>query len=310
MAKAIRIGTRSSLLALWQADTVQRLLTAAYPEQVFEQVHINTKGDRETGPPLASFGGVGVFVKEIETALAEDEIDIAVHSLKDVPSTQLGGLVIGAYLEREDPRDALVARTAASLNDLPIGARVATSSVRRRAQLIYARPDLTIKPIRGNVPTRLRKLEDEGLDATILAKAGLVRLGMAEHITEVLNADVMLPAPGQGAVAVELRSADTEILAMVQEALNHPPTAARVCAERSAMRTIGGGCHVPLGALAEIEGNTIRLDAMVASSDGRQVIRTTDRAPVADAEELGIRVANDLIGRGARELIASLDEGN
>jgi hydroxymethylbilane synthase len=310
MAKAIRIGTRSSLLALWQADTVQRLLTAAFPEQVFEQVHISTKGDRETGPPLASFGGVGVFVKEIETALAEDEIDIAVHSLKDVPSTQPDGLVIGAYLEREDPRDALVARTATSLNDLPIGARVATSSVRRRAQLIYARPDLTIEPIRGNVPTRLRKLEEEGLDATILAKAGLVRLGMAEHITEVLNADVMLPAPGQGAVAVELRSSDTEILAMVQKALNHPPTAARVCAERSAMRTIGGGCHVPLGALAEFDGDTIKLDAMVASSDGGQVIRTTDSAPIADAEELGIRVANDLIERGARELIASLDEGN
>ena len=222
--RLIRIGTRASQLARWQADHVQSLLAAAYPEAGLEQVLISTIGDRETGVPLASFGGVGVFTKEIEAALLDGRIDVAVHSLKDLPTAQPDGLALGAILEREDPRDAFVARGVKRLDDLPTGARVATSSVRRRAQLLHRRPDLEIVSIRGNVPTRLRKLDGEELDAVILATAGLKRLGLDGAITEKLSPETMLPAPGQGAVAVELRAdGDDELARMVADALHPPP---------------------------------------------------------------------------------------
>lgn len=305
MATTIRIGTRGSALARWQADTVQRLLADAYPDYVYEQVIISTTGDRETNPSLASFGGVGVFAREIESALLDDRIDIAVHSLKDLPSRQPDGLVVGAVLERADPRDALCSRNISSFSEIPKCGTVATSSVRRRAQLLSYRPDLNIVPIRGNVPTRLRKLSEENLDGVILATAGLVRLGLSDEITEILEPDVILPAPGQGAVAVELREADSDIGDMLRAAVHHEETAIRVHAERAVMRTFGGGCHIPLGALASIHGDTIRIDAMVAASDGSQILRESAIGAITDSEQLGVSLGKRLLERGGLSLVGS-----
>lgn len=302
--RLIRIGTRASQLARWQADHVQSLLAAAYPEAGLEQVLISTIGDRETRVPLASFGGVGVFTKEIEAALLDGRIDVAVHSLKDLPTVQPDGLSLGAILEREDPRDAFVARGVKRLDDLPTGARVATSSVRRRAQLLHRRPDLEIVSIRGNVPTRLRKLEEEELDAVILATAGLKRLGLDGAITEKLSPETMLPAPGQGAVAVELRAdGDDELALVVADALHHAPTAAQVIAERAVMHEFGGGCHTPIGAFAEVNGGDLRLEAVVASPDGRRLERRAGSGIVDSAEDLGVTVARALIDAGGREFV-------
>ena len=305
MARTIRIGTRGSALARWQADTVQRLLTDAYPEFAFEQVIISTTGDRETAPSLSSFGGVGVFAREIESALLDDRIDIAVHSLKDLPSRQPEGLAIGAVLEREDPRDAFCSQTISSFREIPKCGTVATSSVRRRAQILHLRPDLNIVSIRGNVPTRLQKLANEELDGVILATAGLVRLGLDDAITEVLEPEIMLPAPGQGAVAVELREADSDIGDMLRASVHHDETAHRVKAERAVMRTFGGGCHIPLGALATIEGESIRVDAMVAAPDGSKILRESAVGPVNQAEQLGVTLGEKLIEQGGRTLVGA-----
>ena len=305
MARTIRIGTRGSALARWQADTVQRLLTDAYPEFAFEQVIISTTGDRETAPSLSSFGGVGVFAREIESALLDDRIDIAVHSLKDLPSRQPEGLAIGAVLEREDPRDAFCSRTISSFREIPKCGTVATSSVRRRAQILHLRPDLNIVSIRGNVPTRLQKLVDEKLDGVILATAGLVRLGLSDAITEILESEIMLPAPGQGAVVVELRVADDRIAAMLHASVHHEETAIRVNAERAVMRTFGGGCHVPLGALAMIEGDVIRVDAMVAAPDGSRILRESAVGSVNEAEQLGASLGRKLVEQGGLTLVGS-----
>lgn len=300
--RTIRIGTRASDLARWQADFVQRQLETRFPDAKFEQVLIITTGDRVREAPLPTFGGTGVFTKEIENALLSDEIDLAVHSLKDLPTSFADGLMIGAILEREDPRDALLSRSGQPLAELSEGATVATSSLRRQAQLLHARPDLEIVPVRGNVPTRVRKLDDGQFDALVLARAGLVRLGMADRITETLSTATMLPAPGQGAMAVEVRSEDGSIREMVR-ALHHDDTARCASAERAMLRALHGGCHVPVGALATMNDSLLTLEAVVASPDGKRYIRRRSAGSTGHPELLGVRLAEDLLRDGAREIM-------
>jgi len=305
--RVIRIGTRGSRLARWQADAVHRLLAKSHPGRRFELVLVSTAGDRDTGRPLSSFGGVGVFVKEIENALLGGRIDLAVHSLKDLPSAQPDGLRIGAVLPREDPRDAFVARAVRALEGLPQGARVGTSSVRRRAQLLHLRPDVQVVPIRGNVPTRVRKLEEEKLDGVILARAGLVRLGMGDAITEALSPTIMLPAPGQGAIAVEIRAEDGEVAEMLRP-LHDERTARCVAAERAVMRGVGGGCHAPVGALATVEDARLALEAVVASPDGRMLVRRSASGAADEADSLGLALARELLEHGGEDILHALGQ--
>jgi hydroxymethylbilane synthase len=310
--RPIRIGTRGSRLALWQADTVIRLLRDRFPSREFQQVIISTMGDRNVTPPLSSFGGVGVFTKEIEAALIEDRIDLAVHSLKDLPTIHPDGLRVCAVMRREDPRDAFVGKAARSLRELPEGARIGTSSVRRRAQLLFRRPDLHVTSIRGNVPTRLRKLNDpeENLDGIILAVAGLLRLGYTDLNEERLPYDVMVPAPGQGAVAVESRSSDKESIGMARLAAHDEQTYRCVSAERALLRRFGGGCHVPLGALAEIDGDELTLRAVVAAPDGSTMLSRMRSCPADLGVELGEQLAEELIEEGGHALLSDGLEAN
>lgn len=305
--RMIRIGTRASALARWQASFVQAQLEARFPEYRFQQVLISTTGDRVREAPLPAFGGTGVFTKEIENALCAEEIDVAVHSLKDLPTTLSGGLVVGAILERENPRDAFLSGSARSFSELPNGAKVATSSLRRQAQLLHARPDLQIVAVRGNVPTRLRKLEENQFDGMILACAGLVRLGMADQITETLPTEIMLPAPGQGAIAVEIPGNEPAIADLVR-AIHHEATARCVTAERAVLRTLMGGCHVPVASLGTIRDGVLALDALVASPDGKRYIRRSMQGPEEAAESLGVGLAKGLIEAGAQTIIESMDD--
>jgi len=295
---ALRIGTRGSALALWQAEHVKALLLAR--GLVAQLEVITTTGDRLLDRRLEAVGGKGAFLKEIEEALLARSVDLAVHSLKDVPTVLPEGLRLCAYLERADPRDGLVARAAGSLADLPAGARVGTTSLRRRAQLGAARPDLVLADLRGNVDTRLRKLRDGEFDAIVLAMAGVTRLGRAAEVTQALPAEEFLPAPGQGAIALECRVDDEAVLAALT-LLNHRPTELAVTAERAFLAALGGGCNVPLGAFARwLDGRWV-LSAMVAREDGSEALRAEDHG--ADAVELGQRVAAQLLSRGAGALL-------
>ncbi len=303
--RTIRIGTRASDLARWQANHVRSSLEAHFPNHRFEQVLISTTGDRLREAPLPTFGAVGVFTKEIESALLGDEIDLAVHSLKDLPTTRTEGLEIGAVLEREDPRDAFLSRSVRSFSELPRGARVATSSLRRQAQLLHGRPDLEIVAVRGNVPTRVRKLDEGQFDGIILACAGLVRIGLSARITETFGTDFMLPAPGQGAIAVETRKGDPFIGEIVR-AIHDEATARCVSSERAVLRTLRGGCHVPVGALGTISEGSLTLDALVASPDGRRYVRRSITGSAEQPESLGVRLGEELIEAGARTIIEDL----
>ncbi len=294
----IRIGTRGSALALWQAQRVRDSLAAQ--GQAATLVPIVTTGDRVLDRRLEPVGGKGAFLKEIEEALLAREIDLAVHSLKDVPTLLPQGLQLCAFLEREDPRDALLARDGLRLAELPAGARVGTSSLRRQAQLRAARPDLSPVDLRGNVDTRIRRLREGRVDAILLALAGLRRLGRAGEVTEILAVDGWLPAPGQGVIALERRSDDDHVQAALA-GLNHPPTARVVAAERAFLRALGGGCNVPLGAHAQDEGPSLRLRAFVARVDGGRVLREAQSGEAP--EPLGEAVAAALIAAGARELL-------
>lgn len=295
----IRIGTRGSALARWQAERVKSLLAELGHEAVLEI--ITTTGDRIQDRSLDSVGGKGLFLKEIEEALLAGHVDLAVHSLKDVPVEQPAGLRLVAMLERADPRDALLSRDGLGLDALPEGARLGTTSLRRRAQALSRRPDLAIRDLRGNVDTRIRKLREGKFDAIILAMAGLVRLGRDGEVTEPIAPEVLLPAPGQGAIALESREGDERIAAAVS-ALNHEATATAVAAERALLGALGGGCNVPLAAYAQPrDGGGLRLRALVAARDGSQRVEgeLTGDAP----EDLGRRLADDLLGRGAGPLL-------
>src|SRR4051812_15000219 len=267
MTDPLRIGTRGSPLALWQADHVADRLRPLVAPRAVELIHVQTEGDRDQSASLAHIGGRGVFTKEIERALLDGRVDVAVHSLKDLPTQPVDGLALAAVPPRGPSGDVLVATGVKRFDDLPPNARVATGSLRRRAQLLHRRPDLRLADIRGNVETRLRKLRDEGYDALVLAEAGLERLGLAGVVTEVLDPAWMLPAVGQGALGLECRSDDAETLRLLA-ALDDPATRAAVEAERALLFHLGGGCQVPLGALGKVLGETLALRAAVLAADG------------------------------------------
>jgi len=300
--RTIKIGTRGSKLALWQANWVKTALKTKQPHQTVELVPIKTKGDKILDVPLAKVGGKGLFVKEIETALIEGQIDLAVHSMKDMPSEIPAGLCIGAIPKRETPNDVLISKNNHRLSELRYGAIIGTSSLRRSAQLKHTRPDVVILPLRGNLDTRIKKLETENMDAIILAAAGVKRLDFENRITEYLDEKVMLPAVGQGALCIEIRENDPEIGPMVA-ALNHPETRTVVSGERAFLNRMEGGCQVPIAAHGKIESNTFTLFALVASIDGATIIKDTLSGPAELSESIGINLADHLLSKGANTLL-------
>jgi hydroxymethylbilane synthase len=306
----IVIATRESALALWQAHFVRDALRAAHPQLEVELLGITSRGDRILDVPLAKVGGKGLFVKELETALLDGSAHIAVHSMKDVPMEFPEGLRLGPICEREDPRDAFVSNRFSSVGDLPPGSVVGTSSLRRECQLRELRPDLQVRFLRGNVNTRLRKLDEGEYDAIILATAGLLRLGLAERIRSHLEPEQSLPAGGQGAVGIELRSDATAVAALL-EPLHHPPSALCVRAERAVNHTLRGGCEVPIAAFAELcdAGETLWLRALVGRPDGAEVLRAEGRGPAAAPEQLGRAVARSLLAQGAEAILATVYGG-
>jgi hydroxymethylbilane synthase len=304
---SIVIATRESALAMWQAKHVQRRLRSLYPALETRLLGITTQGDRILDTSLSKIGGKGLFVKELEAALEAGEADIAVHSMKDVPMNLPPGFAIAAITEREDPRDAFVSNRHRDLESLPPGSRVGTSSLRRESQVRARLPHLRVEPLRGNVQTRLRKL-DEGLyDAVILAAAGLKRLGLAARITCLLTPEQSLPAVGQGALGIECRSQRTDLLEAFAPFNDHE-TRCCVEAERALSRALAGSCQVPLGGYADVSAGRIRLRGFVASPDGRQFVADELQADIASSPlDLGAALANRLIARGAREILAALE---
>jgi hydroxymethylbilane synthase len=303
----LRLGTRGSKLARWQADWVANELRQR--GHTVEIVEIATRGDWEQGSAVASLGATGVFTKEIQRALLAGDIDLAVHSLKDLPTEPTAGLRVAAVPARASAADVLVARDGNTLQDLPSASRVGTGSMRRRAQLLHLRPDLQITEIRGNVDTRLRKLDDGEFDVIILAEAGLNRLGLAHRITQVLPFDIMLPAPGQGALAIECRDNDEQTMFRISP-LNDIPTHAAVVAERIVLAQLRAGCSAPVGAYARLndDGN-FHLSAAALSVDGKRRLEAHADAELSGAASLGQRIANSLLAQGAAELIASAKNG-
>ncbi|WP_448916841.1 hydroxymethylbilane synthase [Haemophilus sputorum] len=305
MKEILRIATRQSPLALWQANFVKAELEKYHPNLTVELVTMVTKGDVILDTPLAKIGGKGLFVKELELALLEERADIAVHSMKDVPMSFPEGLGLAVICEREDPRDAFVSNRYASLAELPEGAIVGTSSLRRQCQLMAVYPHLTVKSLRGNVGTRLSKLDNGEYDAIILASAGLIRLGMPERIKSFISVEDSLPAAGQGAVGIETRVNDTRVLNYLAK-LNHNPTACCVMAERAMNTRLQGGCQVPIGGFATLNGEELELNALVGSLDGSTIICASGKAHQRDAEQLGIRIAEQLLAQGADKILAEV----
>ena len=301
------IGSRGSELALWQAEFIKDRLQTAFPNNQFEIKIIRTTGDELLDRPLSKIGDKGLFTKQIEAELINGWIDLAVHSLKDLQTEQPAGLMMGAVCEREIPNDVLISKTGGSIDELPTGSTVATGSLRRRSQLLHYRPDIKIAEIRGNVVTRFKKLNESNVDAMILAYAGVSRLGLDKHISQIIPFDVMLPAAGQGAVAVEIREGDERTAEIVKQ-LDHIPTRICVTAERAFLKTLEGGCQVPIGAHATLDGEVVSLEGMVGSLDGTVIFRDCVSGNAEGAEPLGIELANTMIKLGARELLDATRE--
>jgi hydroxymethylbilane synthase len=305
--KTITIATRKSALAMWQAYYVQDKLRALFPELEVKLLPMSTQGDRILDTPLAKIGGKGLFIKELEIAMQNGEADIAVHSMKDVPVAFPDGFGLHAICERENPFDAFVSNQFNHIDDLPEGAVVGTSSLRRQCQLKRYRPDLVIKDLRGNVNTRLSKLDNGDYDAIILAAAGLIRLDMQNRIKHELPPEISLPAVGQGAVGIECRNNDETLITIIK-ALQDEQTATRVTAERAMNARLEGGCQVPIGSFATIQGDTLVLDGLVGSIDGTTLLKAQASGPLCDAEKLGINVAESLLEQGAKAILDSLSE--
>lgn len=306
MRPPLRIGTRRSPLAVWQAEHVKELLQNLHPGLSCTLVQIVTQGDTILDKPLAQIGGKGLFVKEIEAALLRGDIDLAVHSMKDLPAGLPQGLRLAAIPPREDPRDALLCREPGlTLHDLPARATIGTSSLRRAAQLRFHRPDLVVEPSRGNVETRIRRLQEGRFDAIVLACAGLARLGLSARIDQFLDTDVCLPAVGQGVLAIEIRQDDSD-LARLLEPLNDPATASSVAAERTFLSELQGSCQVPLAALATLSGPTLTLTGLLANLDGSLCIRRTAQGPAGEARDLGSRLALEIRAAGGEEILAEI----
>lgn len=308
MKSPLRIATRKSQLALWQAAHVATLLRQAHSGLEVELVPIVTQGDRIQDRSLAAIGGKGLFIKELEVALEEQRADIAVHSMKDLPGDLPEGLVIAAVLERADPLDALVAAKAKRLEDLPHGARVGTSSLRRQAQLLAARPDLRIEPLRGNVDSRLRRFDAGESDALVLACAGLIRLGLESRITARLDAGICLPAVAQGVIGIECRSSDQRALQLLS-ALEHTATRIVMDAERAFAHRLGGSCQSPIAAHARLEGDTLMLDGLVAEPDGSRLLRDGQSGRASHPAVLGALLAERMLAAGAGPLLERLRSG-
>jgi hydroxymethylbilane synthase len=299
------VGTRGSALAQTQTALVEAALRRVAPNVVIEVRVIRTQGDARLDRPVTQIGGKGVFVREIENALLARVIDLAVHSLKDLPVEQPPGLVVAAIPPREDPRDVLVSRDGRRLSELPAGARVGTGSQRRAVQLRTMRPDLEVHDLRGNVDTRLRKLDAGQYDAIVLAAAGLSRLGRLDRVVEFFDPEVMTPAPGQGALAVECRAADETTQSLLLP-VHDPQTWAAVTAERAFLSGLGGGCSAPIAAYAEARSATLRLQGLVASLDGRQVVRVSGDGSVEQPEQLGYRLAEEALAQGASTILEGI----
>ena len=301
----IRIGTRASLLALWQANWIKETLEEQNRGIKVELVKIKTTGDKILDVPLAKVGGKGLFVKEIEDALLSNKVDLAVHSMKDVPTDLPEGLYIASITEREDPRDALLSRGGCKMMELPRNARIGTSSLRRQTQILNVRPDFEINQLRGNLDTRIKKLETKELDAVILAAAGIRRMGWADKISEYIATDVCLPAIGQGAVGIETRVDDEAINSLVLR-LNHETTSLAVRAERAFLKRLEGGCQVPIAAFGEINGKKIKLRGLVGRIDGSEIIKYSLEGSVEKVEEIGEELAEKLLSMGAGEILSEV----
>jgi hydroxymethylbilane synthase len=307
MSEKFVIGSRGSDLALWQANYVKTSLEKHFPDDHFEIKIIHTTGDQVIDTALSKIGDKGLFTKQIEAELLDESIDIAVHSLKDLQTAQPDGLMIGAVCERETPNDVLVSRAGWTIEELPEAGRVATGSLRRRSQLLHYRSDLRVEEIRGNIPTRLRKFQESDLDGMILAFAGLHRLGLGQYVMQLIPFEIMLPAVGQGAVAVEIRESDGRTRKAVEK-LDHGPTRTCITAERAFLRCLEGGCQVPIGAFASLDGESVMLEGMVGSLDGTVVFRERISGRAERAEELGTKLADSLIKLGAREVLDNTRE--
>ncbi len=305
MKKTIKIGTRGSKLALWQANWVKSALTGSQEHISAELVTIKTKGDKILDVPLAKVGGKGLFVKEIEEALLDGRIDLAVHSMKDMPAIIPEGLCIGAIPEREDVRDVLISKKGIVFDNLPDKARIGTSSLRRAAQLKCARQDIVILPLRGNLDTRLKKLENEDMDAVILAAAGVKRLNYENRVTEYLDDSIMLPAVGQGALCIETRENDPEISPLIA-LLDHLQTRTAVIGERAFLNRLEGGCQVPIAAHGIIEQNIFTLCGLVADVEGKVMIRETLSGPESSSEKIGTELAERILSMGGKEILNEL----
>jgi hydroxymethylbilane synthase len=302
MSERFVIGSRGSELALWQANYVKSSVETLFPESQFEIKIIHTTGDEVLDTALSKIGDKGLFTRQIESELQSGAIHMAVHSLKDLQTAQPEGLVIGAVCERETSNDVFISKTGGTIDDLPEGALVATGSLRRRSQLLHHRPDLKIEEIRGNVPTRLRKFDESDLDGMVLAFAGVHRLGLGERVSQVIPFEIMLPAVGQGAVAVEVRADDARTAGVVSK-LDHRSTRICITAERAFLHRLEGGCQVPIGALASLERDRVTLEGMVGSLDGAVVFRERISGNSEEADALGTKLADSLIEMGARELL-------
>lgn len=305
MKKKIVIATRESQLALWQANKVKNQLEDLYPDITIELLGMTTKGDQILDSPLSKIGGKGLFVKELETALLDKRADIAVHSMKDVPMHFPEGLGLAVICEREDPTDAFVSNTYNSIQSLPAGSIIGTSSLRRSCQLRMQRPDLIVKDLRGNVNTRLRKLDAGEYDAIILATSGLLRLDMENRIRQRIPAETSLPAGGQGALGIECRSDDNDILDLLAP-LRHEETTIRVTAERAVNERLNGGCQAPIACYATLDADTLRIRGLVGSPDGSQMLQAEIHGPKGEAKSLGVQLAEDLLSRGADAILAAL----
>lgn len=305
MQNVIKIGTRASLLAMAQSTNIKNLIESRYPKVFVELVKIVTKGDKILDVPLAKVGGKGLFVKEIEDAILRHDVDIAVHSMKDVPAELPDGLHLGIITKREDPRDAFISNEYQTLRDLPQGARIGTSSLRRKSQIAKIRGDLVISDLRGNLDTRLRKLDEKQYDAIILAAAGLNRLKLSSRVASFLNPTEMLPAVGQGAVGIELRQADADLFESLSF-LADETTAVAVRAERAFLHRLEGGCQVPIGAFAQLKDKELTITGLIASVDGAKMLKQTLNGAVVDAEKLGVQLAEELLANGGGEILAEV----
>lgn len=309
MKKEIVVGTRESRLAMWQAHWVADRLREVSPEYSYRIVGIRTQGDNILDVALAKIGDKGLFTKELELAMLRGEIDMAVHSMKDLPTELPEGLVIGAICQREYPGDVLISREGKKLEELPPGAIIGTSSLRRCAQLLRYRGDLKMANLRGNINTRLRKLEEEKLDATVLAYAGVHRMGWGDRITQMIPLEICLPAVGQGSVGVEMRVDDEEVRNLVGK-IDHYESRTAITAERALLKKLEGGCQIPVGALGTVEKGRLRLEGVVASLDGEQLVRSSLAGDVREAAEIGVKLAENLVRLGAGEILRKMRQEN